>query len=501
MATRRSPFRVFAGRFVVAFVVATFAMGGAVFAVNYVFDEQFDKADRIEVETAAAPPDGANFLVIGSDTRAFVDNAAEEESFGSEAETGGSRSDTMMVVHVEPDAQRTLVVSFPRDLWVDIPGIGDSKLNAAFNEGPNKVIETLRANFGIEINHYIEVNFKSFQGIVKAIGNVPVYFPYPSRDEKTGLFIYEPGCVRLDGPGSLAYVRARSFEYFDRDDDEWISADVVPDIDRIKRQQDFIRRLAGLAVAKSLNNPFTAYEISNRVFENLTVDDSLTKDDVKTLVKAFRTINPNDTSALDFQTLAWEDGPRQGELIVLYPREDANDVSPGWHEQVAQLQEFGGGGRAAVTEPSQVSVKVLNGSGQSGAAAGVLAEFERVGFRDKGTGNDDRGTVPQTEVRYKRGAVAEGRLVLQYVDPDARLVEDPQLEGADVAVVLGVDFRAVVVPTTATTAPAAGTPGVTPDTIAGTTPATTPATTSATTPTTIANAGDLGTAAPRTPPC
>lgn len=496
MATRRSPFRAFAGRFVVAFVVATVAMGGAVFAVNYVFDEQFDKAERIEVETAAAPPEGANFLVIGSDTRAFVDNAAEEESFGSESETGGSRSDTMMVVHVEPDAQRTLVVSFPRDLWVDIPGMGNSKINAAFNEGPDKVIETLRANFGIEINHYIEVNFKSFQGIVKAIGNVPVYFPYPSRDEKTGLFIYEPGCVRLDGLGSLAYVRARSLEYFDRDDDKWISADAVPDINRIQRQQDFIRRLAGLAVAKSLNNPFTAYEISNRVFENLTVDDSLTKDDVKSLVKAFRTINPNDTSALDFQTLAWENGPRQGELIVLYPREEANDVGPGWREQIAQLQEFGGAG-GAVTEPSQVSVKVLNASGQSGAAAGVLAEFERLGFRDKGTGNDDRGTITQTEVRYKPGAVAEGRLVLQYIDPDARLVEDPQLKGADVAVVLGADFRAVVVPTTATTAPAAGAPATTADT----TPATTPTTSSRTTPTTIANAGELGTAAPRDPPC
>jgi len=77
------------------------------------------------------------------------------------------------VTLIEPGAHRTFVVSFPRDLWVRIPGVGMAKINAAFNTGPDKVIETLKANFGVDINHYLQVDFQSFQGIVRAIGSVP----------------------------------------------------------------------------------------------------------------------------------------------------------------------------------------------------------------------------------------------------------------------------------------------------------------------------------------
>ena len=204
MAQHRSAFRAFVSRLVVALVVATLFMGGAVFAVNYVIDRKLDNVARVEVSLATSPPEGANYLLIGSDTRAFVSSAGEEEAFGDESDTGGQRSDTMMVLHVEPSALRTFVVSFPRDLWVDIPGVGKSKINAAFNDGPDKTIETLRSNFGVEINHYLEVDFKSFRGIVNSIGSVPVYFPYPARDEKTGLYTPFAGCVRLDGNAALS---------------------------------------------------------------------------------------------------------------------------------------------------------------------------------------------------------------------------------------------------------------------------------------------------------
>ena len=70
------------------------------------------------------PPEGANFLLIGSDSREGVDTQLEEDAFGDpeSAEAAGQRSDTMMVVHVEPDAKKSFVVSFPRDLLVEVPG-------------------------------------------------------------------------------------------------------------------------------------------------------------------------------------------------------------------------------------------------------------------------------------------------------------------------------------------------------------------------------------------
>ena len=131
-----------------------------------------------------------------------------------------------MVVHVEPKTERALVVSFPRDLLVSVDapdrtacivitaGKCMAKINSAFNTGPDLVIKTLKENFNIDINHYIEINFKSFEGIVDAIGNVPVYFPYPSRDHNTGLYTPTSGCQLLDGKAALAYARARDLEYY-----------------------------------------------------------------------------------------------------------------------------------------------------------------------------------------------------------------------------------------------------------------------------------------------
>ncbi len=484
MAARRPPLRAFTGRFGVAFLVAALFMGGAIVAVNYVIDTKLDAVARVKVSVADAPPQGANYLLIGSDTRAFVDNPDEQQAFGDSGSNGGQRSDTMMVLHVEPDAQKTLIVSFPRDLWVDIPGIGGSKINAAFNEGPDKTVETLKSNFGIDINHYLEVDFKSFSGIVDAIGNTPVYFPYPAKDEKTGLNIENPGCVRLDGPAALSYVRSRDLEYYSESKAKWYPADAVPDINRIARQQDFMRRLAGLAVTKGLNNPITANEITDRVLENLKIDQSLSKDDIFGLIDAFRTVNPNDTSSLEFVTLPWTDGPDQKGQQVLYTKE------PEAGALVARLQDFSGNqpGQAKTIAPANIKLQVLNGTGDDGIAAGAAAELTRLGFPSGGTATDPRGTVSVTEVRYQPDAIDKGKSVLAYVKPNARLVEDSTIKGADVAIVLGTDFQSIV----DVAAPVPGAPETTTTTL--------PAPTGPT-PAPISNESFLGDPAPRTPPC
>ena len=338
-------------------------MVGAVITVNYVIDTKLDGVARVNVATADGSAQGGNFLIIGSDTRAFVANKADDQAFGSESTEGGQRSDTMMVVHVDPSAKRTLVVSFPRDLWVDIPGVGMSKINAAFNSGPDKVIATLKKNFGIEINHFVEVDFKSFRGIVDAIGSVPVYLPYPARDEKTGLYVPVPGCVSLNGEAALAYARSRGMQYYSRPKARWFKADAVPDIDRIKRQQEFVRRLMGVAVAQSLNDPITANDVAGEVLKNLTIDDGLSKDDIFALIDAFRSVNPDDSSALEFETLPWENGPNQHGLSVLYPKD------PDWRSLVARLGR-GQGGRGSTTTTTSTPGTTTTPSPASSAAGG-----------------------------------------------------------------------------------------------------------------------------------
>jgi LCP family protein required for cell wall assembly len=484
MSPARSFPRVFFRRFVIASSVLAVSMVGVVVAVNYIFDLKLNNIERVKVNTAPAPPDGANFLVIGSDTRAFVAGAEDEEAFGNAQDEAGQRSDSMMVVHLEPDQERIRVLSLPRDLWVNIPGKEPSKINSAFNDGPDLVIQTLKENFGIDINHYVEVDFKSFRDIVSATGRVPTYFPYPARDRNTGLLVAAAGCRLLDGEAALAYVRSRSLEYFSDDSKEWVSADAVPDIDRIARQQAFIRGMASLAIQKSLNDPITLNNLSNSVIENLKVDDDLSNDEMKELIDAFRTVNPNDPNSVDMKTFAWKNGPNQGSQSVLYP-DDAL-----WPDQVALLSDFSGGPVDSVStvSPADVKVKVLNASGVEGVAAGVLTELEKLGFENGGSANDSRGSVSLTEVRYAPDALVRGKLVSKYLDPTARLVKDSSLKNGQVVVVLGTDFVQVIVPTSTTTA-------------APTTVASTPSGDPSLTPAPISNRDELGEPAPKTPPC
>jgi hypothetical protein len=157
-----------------------------------------------------------------------------------------------------------------------------------------------------------------------------------------------------------------------------------------------------------------------------------------------------------------------------------------------RLGEFGTVATTSSVAPSSVRLRVLNGSGAAGAADAALDELAKIGFQRAGTSDDEPGALELTEVRYARGAEEQGKLVLSYIDPSsARLVLDPSLQGADVALVLGSDFVSILVPetitsTTVTTPTATGPTLIAPE---GLTPAP------------ILNEDELGEPAPKTPPC
>ena len=169
--------RALSGRIVIAIVLCALVMGAAVFRINSYIDDRIDQIPRVDVTVAPASSTATNFLIIGSDTRSFVKSQADKQAFTDANTTadGPARSDTMMVLHADGDA--SYVVSFPRDLMVNVPGLGRQKINAAFNKGPQLVVDTLQQDFNVPINHYLEVNFKSFEDIVNAVGSVPVWIP------------------------------------------------------------------------------------------------------------------------------------------------------------------------------------------------------------------------------------------------------------------------------------------------------------------------------------
>eukprot|EP01041_Mallomonas_annulata_P037657 gene37657-60998_t len=146
-------------------------------------------------------------------------------------------------MHHDPTNGTASVLSFPRDLWVTIPNReGRNRLNAAVIENdPTRLLGTLYNEFGVEVDHFLQLDYCGVTALVDAVGGVDVPFATSARDENTGLSITEPGCARLDGPTALAYLRSRRFEVL-QPDGTW-QTDPLSDLGRISRQQDFLLRL------------------------------------------------------------------------------------------------------------------------------------------------------------------------------------------------------------------------------------------------------------------
>ena len=189
----------------------------------------------------AADPQAKNFLITGADNNACVDPDSPYAGAFGDRSSMGERSDTIMVMRIDPSTKQGAVLSFPRDLWVDIPGRAPNRINAAYiKDDPQRLIDTIYQNFGVPIDHYIQVDFCAFKTIVEAVGGVTVPFAYPARDRHTGLNVPVAGCFTFDGDHALAYVRSRYYEYQD-ENGKW-KQDPVSDLGRISRQQDFLRR-------------------------------------------------------------------------------------------------------------------------------------------------------------------------------------------------------------------------------------------------------------------
>jgi LCP family protein required for cell wall assembly len=225
-----------------------------------------------------ADPEAKNFLITGADNGACIDPDSPYAGAFGDREGMGERSDTIMVLRVDPDADRVAVLSFPRDLYVDIAGSGSkSRINSAYRrDDPQRLIDTIFENFGVRIDHYIQVDFCAFKTLVDAVGGVAVPFEYPARDENTGLNVPTTGCFVFDGEHALAYVRSRHYEYEDpAGSGEW-SEDPSSDLGRVSRQQDFIRRTLSSILGEGPLNPRVARGLIRAATEYVVTDRDLT---------------------------------------------------------------------------------------------------------------------------------------------------------------------------------------------------------------------------------
>jgi LCP family protein required for cell wall assembly len=233
-----------------------------------------------------------NFLITGTDNNACIPKDSKYYGTLEGREGLGERSDTIMIIRANPSTEQAAILSFPRDLWVKIAGSNhSSKLNSAFDrQDPNRLIQTIEENFGIPIQHYVNVDFCAFMSLVDALGGIKIPFEYAVKDSHTQFEVAAPGCVQLSGIDALQYARSRYYYYWSVKQGDWVQ-DPSSDRGRIARQQDFVRRLIQRAIDKGARSPRVANKLINIALDNVITDRDLTTLKLLQLGKTMRTLD------------------------------------------------------------------------------------------------------------------------------------------------------------------------------------------------------------------
>lgn len=449
---------------VLANVVVGLTIAGAVTAFGYV-DWRFSQIRTATVNGLAAPKSSAapfTLLVVGSDTRALADG----KLFGGVQDAGGQRSDTILLVRVVPATRALAILSIPRDLYVPITGIGDDRINTAFGNGPSLLVSTIQTDLGIPIDHYVEVNFDSFRQITDAVGGVSIYFPAPAKDLYSGLNV-PSGCVALSGNQALGFARSRDYQDYSRG--SWHFQDGLPDINRIHRQQYFVKKMISRAQGQ-FTNPVALDGIISGVTRNLTVDKGLTAGTILSLARTFRTLDATGISSEALATVPDTAVTSKSVLSLQQPQARAQiDAFNTLGTTTASSPATTAGPTSA--SPSSVRIQVANGSGVTGQASAASAALVGLGYPTT-VDPTPAATAATTVIRYDPSAAAAAAALARLVGGGATLAPDPTLVGRSypLRLVTGASFTGITSASSSASTPATT---ASPTTVA---PSTTPTT-------------------------
>lgn len=410
-------------------MVSGLAVAAACFATAWVFWQAnivLSEIPRISVgpDVLAATGDpGApvNLLLVGVDSSEGLDED-DPVRVGRETEDearGVVRPDTILIVRLDPAIGSVSVLSLPRDLIVELDGGSTTRLNATQAVGGvGSLIGAIDENLDVPINHFAMVDFAGFSEIVDLVGGVPVYFPFPTRDNGSGLSVPDSGCFNLDGSQSLSYVRARSIEEFV--DEEWVSLFAAsPDLARIERQQQFLVLTAEQVLGVARRDVSRINSFIGAGTQAVQLDEELTPGDIADLASAFSDF---DTAALEVSTLPV--GPSFSETNVYLGEELIVDES---REILAFFR-----GDTDVVRPDDVSFTIQSDTDRH------TNEFVERGFDAVAIDSElsDRSTLyfdPDTNME-------EAVLVARYLETAPDFVAE---SGAELVLDVGPDFAGV----------------------------------------------------------
>jgi LCP family protein required for cell wall assembly len=298
---------LYAGVALIVLIVGV--VGGGYWYANW----RFKQIPTVVVPTIHYPVPGQpfNILAIGSDSRAGLSSVVARQTGANTGSVSGQRSDVIKIIHVDPIVGTITILSIPRDTTVSLLANQNlygqfNRINVNYAAGPSLLVRTITANFGITINHVIQVNFNGLIGAADAVGGVYLDFRYPAHDPWSDLAIWHTGCQLVTSTMALAVARSRHYYYaptghpawpknwLQLSDDQlaadgWVY-DGTSDFGRIDRQTSFLRALFSRVKSK-LNDPFAINAFLGSLPQGITIDSTFTLREIVGLALKFHGYN------------------------------------------------------------------------------------------------------------------------------------------------------------------------------------------------------------------
>ena len=331
---------------------------------------------------------------------------------------------------------------------MNIPGQGANRINSAFDNGPNLLIQTIEQDLGIPINHYAEVNFDTFRDITNAVGGVKLYFPTPAKDTYSDLNVPAPGCYSLSGDQALAFVRARHYQY--QVNGRWVF-ESESDLARIQRQQSLIKNMINKAEGE-FTNPLALNGVIGGVTKNLTVDTGFSSGLMIKLAEDLRSVDAGAIPSMTLPNYPYTTAggaevlglaqPQAAQAVAAFNR--FGDTPPHPAKPAAKPAATKPTVPAVTVAPSKVSVEIANGTGTAGQAGEMSQTLAALGYQVSVTTQSAGSSVAITEIRYAPDALTAAKQLAAQIPGGAVLAEDSGLTPTpfNVEVVTGSSYTA-----------------------------------------------------------
>ena len=402
-----------------------------------------------------------NILLVGSTTRCGLKHQNAAYGLCSQGVTGVN-SDVVMILHLNLTTNQVSILSLPRDLFVPNARIdGANKIDAALYNGPNQLVKAIQEDFGIPINHYVELNFDTFAEVVNVLGGIKMYFPMSVFDAYSQLYVRNPGCIQLDGTRALEVVRARHLQIrFPGDGTNYRTwpQEALSDLARIRRDHEFLKVLADAVKAKGIANPLTDQRLATAVARYLTVDQGLTTTALLSLAEHFHGVSVSSVPELTVPVVLVE--TPGGYLYQGYYYGDVEfPIDPGVTQTIDRFLDVGSNINTMDGKPlpkgSSFTVSVLDGSGTPNQAHVVAAALRRRGFVIHGVGAaTPYGAREETVVFHANNSAASlgaAQAVLHTIEGPAVMALGRTTAGSTVTVLTGSDVSVIPPPRTPST--------------------------------------------------